>query len=75
MTNARVGEHTLYVYLKAKEQHHVLTASIKGLVVTMGGGLNDNTKPTLQGYPKFCLDLLSEEHHRQEMLLNSLKLH
>lgn len=38
MTNAWVGEHTLYVYLKAKEQHYVLTASIKGLVVRLGGG-------------------------------------
>lgn len=38
MTNAWVGEHTLYVYLKAKEQHYVLTSSIKGLVVRLEGG-------------------------------------
>lgn len=61
MTNARVGEHILCVYLKAKEQHYVLTASIKGLVVRLGGGyiviLIYST-----GYPKFRHDSATIRH-------------
>lgn len=49
MTNAWVEEHTLYVYLKTKEQHYVLTASIKGLVVILGGGLYGNTNLLYRG--------------------------
>lgn len=55
MTNAWVGEHTLYVYLKAKEQHYVLTVSIKGLVVRLGGGLYGNTNLLYRGTQSFAM--------------------